>query len=107
VLLAMCLSLVLVVASVSALNLALSTITSAFPPELKARGVAIWSGFAAAGAILGMLAAGGLLEQWSWKSIFVTSAATVSSPRSPRLFSPRRRAVPRPSRWTSSAPRPR
>jgi EmrB/QacA subfamily drug resistance transporter len=54
----------------------LSTITSAFPPELKARGVAIWSGFAAAGAILGMLAAGGLLEQWSWKSIFVTSAAT-------------------------------
>ncbi|HTJ68450.1 MAG TPA: MFS transporter [Actinospica sp.] len=54
----------------------LSTITSAFPPERKARGVAIWSGFAAAGAIIGMLAAGALLEQWSWKSIFITSAIT-------------------------------
>ncbi|MFB6651456.1 MFS transporter [Streptomyces microflavus] len=54
----------------------LSTITSAFPPERKARGVAIWSGFAAAGAIIGMLVAGGLLEAWSWKSIFLVSAAT-------------------------------
>jgi len=54
----------------------LSTITSAFPPERRSRGVAIWSGFAAAGAIIGMLAAGALLESWSWKSIFVTSAGT-------------------------------
>lgn len=54
----------------------LSTITSAFPLERKARGVAIWSGFAAAGAIIGMLAAGALLEQWSWKSIFITTAIT-------------------------------
>ncbi|GAQ57619.1 MFS transporter [Streptomyces acidiscabies] len=53
----------------------LSTITAAFPPELRAKGVATWSGFAAAGAIIGMLAAGALLEQFSWRSIFVTSAA--------------------------------
>lgn len=52
----------------------LSTITAAFPPERKARGVAIWSGFAAAGAIIGMLAAGALLESWSWKSIFISTA---------------------------------
>lgn len=54
----------------------LSTITAAFPVEQRARGVAVWSGFAAAGAIIGMLAAGALLEQWSWRSIFVASAAT-------------------------------
>ncbi|MFE2352100.1 MFS transporter [Kitasatospora cineracea] len=53
----------------------LSTITAAFPPEQRAKGVATWSGFAAAGAILGMLAAGALLERYSWRSIFVTSAA--------------------------------
>ncbi|MFJ8107826.1 MFS transporter [Streptomyces sp. NPDC096132] len=53
----------------------LSTITAAFPPQQRTRGVAVWSGFAAAGAIIGMLAAGALLEQFSWRSIFVTSAA--------------------------------
>ncbi len=53
----------------------LSTITAAFPPEQRAKGVATWSGFAAAGAIIGMLAAGALLEQFTWRSIFVASAA--------------------------------
>ncbi|GHJ35594.1 MFS transporter [Streptomyces sp. TS71-3] len=54
----------------------LSTITSVFPAGRKDRGVATWSGFAAAGAIIGMLIAGGLLEQWTWRSIFVVSAIT-------------------------------
>ncbi|MEV4925058.1 MFS transporter [Streptomyces roseoverticillatus] len=54
----------------------LSTITAVLPKDRKDRGVAIWSGFAAAGAIIGMLAAGGLLEQFSWKSIFWASGAT-------------------------------
>jgi len=53
----------------------LSTITAAFPAEQRAKGVATWSGFAAAGAIIGMLAAGALLEQFTWRSIFVASAA--------------------------------
>ncbi|WP_316575052.1 MFS transporter [Nocardia canadensis] len=52
----------------------LSTITAAFPADRRTHGVAIWSGFAAAGAILGMLLAGLLLEVWSWRSIFVASA---------------------------------
>lgn len=52
----------------------LSTITAAFPPERRSRGVSTWAGFAAAGAIIGLLAAGLLLEQWSWRSIFVASA---------------------------------
>lgn len=52
----------------------LSTITAVLPAEQHARGVAVWSGFAAAGAIVGMLAAGALLEFWGWRSIFVASA---------------------------------
>jgi EmrB/QacA subfamily drug resistance transporter len=52
----------------------LSTITSTFPPARRARGVAVWSGFAAAGAIIGLLSAGLLLEVWSWRSIFLTGA---------------------------------
>lgn len=51
----------------------LSTITATFPSERRAHGVAIWSGFAAAGAILGLLGAGALLEKWGWESIFVAS----------------------------------
>ncbi len=52
----------------------LSTITAAFPADQRAKGVATWSGFAAAGAIIGLLAAGALLERWGWSSIFVASA---------------------------------
>jgi EmrB/QacA subfamily drug resistance transporter len=53
----------------------LSTITAALPDEQRARGVAIWAGFASAGGILGLLVAGVLLEPFDWRSIFVTSAA--------------------------------
>lgn len=56
----------------------LSTITAAFTAEQRARGVATWSAFAAAGAIIGLLAAGALLEMWTWRSIFVTSAAVAA-----------------------------
>lgn len=52
----------------------LSTITAAFPPEKRARGVAAWAGFAGAGAVAGLLAAGVLLEVWDWPAIFFTSA---------------------------------
>ncbi|MFE4968432.1 MFS transporter [Streptomyces sp. NPDC056660] len=56
----------------------LSTLTAAFPPDQRAKGVATWSGFAAAGAIIGMLAAGTLLEWYSWRSIFVTRRSSRS-----------------------------
>lgn len=52
----------------------LSTITAAFPSEKRARGVAAWAGFAGAGAVAGLLAAGILLERWDWQSIFFASA---------------------------------
>jgi EmrB/QacA subfamily drug resistance transporter len=53
----------------------LSTITSVFPPEERARAVGIWAGFAGAGGTLGMLAAGWMLGAFSWPSIFSVPAA--------------------------------
>jgi EmrB/QacA subfamily drug resistance transporter len=52
----------------------LSTITSVFPPEQRARAVGIWVGFAMSGGTLGMLASGALLEQFWWGSVFVVAA---------------------------------
>ncbi len=52
----------------------LSTITSVFPPEGRAKAVGLWAGFAGAGATLGMLASGALLESYSWPSVFVVTA---------------------------------
>jgi EmrB/QacA subfamily drug resistance transporter len=48
----------------------LSTITSTFPPEQKAKAVGAWAGVAGASAILGLLASGLLLEAWSWRAVF-------------------------------------
>jgi EmrB/QacA subfamily drug resistance transporter len=52
----------------------LSTITSVFPPEERARAVGIWAGFAGAGGTLGMLGAGWMLGHFSWTSIFYVTA---------------------------------
>jgi EmrB/QacA subfamily drug resistance transporter len=48
----------------------LSTITSTFPAEQKARAVGTWAGVAGASAILGLLASGVLLQAWSWRAVF-------------------------------------
>jgi EmrB/QacA subfamily drug resistance transporter len=52
----------------------LSTITSVFPPEGRAKAVGLWAGFAGAGATLGMIASGALLETFAWPSVFVVTA---------------------------------
>jgi EmrB/QacA subfamily drug resistance transporter len=52
----------------------LSTITSVFPADQRARAVGIWSGFAMAGGTLGMLASGLLLQEFWWGSVFVLTA---------------------------------
>ena len=41
----------------------LSTITSVFPPEGRAKAVGIWAGFAGAGGTLGILMSGALLDR--------------------------------------------
>ena len=52
----------------------LSTITSVFPAEQRARAVGIWSGFAMGGGTLGMLGSGLLLQRFWWGSVFVVAA---------------------------------
>jgi EmrB/QacA subfamily drug resistance transporter len=52
----------------------LSTITSVFPPEERAKAVGIWAGFAGTGGTLGLLASGALLEGFYWGSIFLVTA---------------------------------
>ena len=57
----------------------LSTITSVFPPEERAKAVGIWAGFAGAGGTLGILVSGALLEQFYWGSIFLVTAALAAA----------------------------
>jgi EmrB/QacA subfamily drug resistance transporter len=52
----------------------LSTITSVFPPEGRAKAVGIWAGFAFAGGTLGMFISGALVDSFYWGSIFLVTA---------------------------------
>lgn len=52
----------------------LSTVTAVFPKEKRAKAVAIWAGFASAGAVIGLLMSGALLEFYGWESTFVAIA---------------------------------
>ena len=51
----------------------LSIITNVFPPEERGHAVGIWAGVAGAGAIVGLLLSGTLLEWWSWPSVFAVN----------------------------------
>jgi MFS family permease len=51
----------------------LSTITSTFPVEKRARAVSIWAAVAGGAAVLGLLASGLLLAVFSWRSVFAPS----------------------------------
>lgn len=53
----------------------LSTITGTFAADQRARAVGTWAGVAGASAILGLLASGTVLEQWSWRSVFLVNGA--------------------------------
>jgi EmrB/QacA subfamily drug resistance transporter len=48
----------------------LSIITTSFPPEEKGKAVGVWVGVAGGGAVLGLFAAGFLLQWFSWNSFF-------------------------------------
>jgi EmrB/QacA subfamily drug resistance transporter len=54
----------------------LSIISIIFPPEEKGKAIAIWSGFAGAGAAIGIISAGLLLEKFWWGSIFFINVPT-------------------------------
>ncbi|MCP3992263.1 MAG: DHA2 family efflux MFS transporter permease subunit [Actinomycetia bacterium] len=48
----------------------LSTLTVVFAPKDRAKAIAIWAGFAGAGAAIGPVASGLLLEEFWWGSVF-------------------------------------
>ena len=90
----------------------LSTITSVFPPEERAKAVGIWAGFAGTGGTLGLLASGALLEGFYWGSIFLVTAGARAR-RTRRCHAGRavhqveRARRPRPHRFGALRPRHR
>lgn len=52
----------------------LATITAIFPVEERAKAIGVWAGFAVAGAVIGLLASGLLLEHYWWGSLFAATA---------------------------------
>jgi MFS transporter, DHA2 family, multidrug resistance protein len=55
----------------------LSIITSIFPPHERPRAIAIWAGFAGAGASIGPIVTGGLLEGFWWGSTLLVNVPVV------------------------------
>jgi EmrB/QacA subfamily drug resistance transporter len=55
----------------------LSILTTVFPPEKRAQAIAIWAGFAGAGAAIGPIAGGWLLEHFYWGSVFFLNVPVV------------------------------
>lgn len=51
----------------------LSIVTNVFPPHERGRAIAIWAGFAGAGAAIGPVVSGLLLERFWWGSVFFIS----------------------------------
>jgi DHA2 family multidrug resistance protein-like MFS transporter len=56
----------------------LSLITAVFPPEERGRAIAIWAGFAGAGAAIGPVVAGALLESFWWGSAVLVNLPVVA-----------------------------
>ena len=55
----------------------LSIITTIFPPDERTRAIAIWAGFAGAGASIGPVVTGGLLEGFWWGSTILVNVPLV------------------------------
>ncbi len=55
----------------------LSIITSIFPPEERGRAIAVWAGFAGAGATIGPIVTGALLEGFWWGSTLLVAVPVV------------------------------
>jgi EmrB/QacA subfamily drug resistance transporter len=55
----------------------LSILTNVFPPQERAKAIALWAGLAGAGAAIGPVAGGFLLEHFWWGSIFLVNVPLV------------------------------
>jgi MFS transporter, DHA2 family, integral membrane protein len=56
----------------------LSILTNVFPSRERARAIAIWAGISGAGAAIGPLASGVLLEHYWWGSVFLVNIPIVA-----------------------------
>ncbi|MBA3348961.1 MAG: DHA2 family efflux MFS transporter permease subunit, partial [Actinobacteria bacterium] len=55
----------------------LSILTNVFPPRERGRAIAIWAGLSGAGAAIGPIAGGWLLEHFWWGSVFLLNVPVV------------------------------
>jgi EmrB/QacA subfamily drug resistance transporter len=55
----------------------LSILTNVFPPQERAKAIGIWAGLAGAGAAIGPIAGGFLLQHFSWSSVFFLNIPVV------------------------------
>jgi EmrB/QacA subfamily drug resistance transporter len=55
----------------------LSILTNVFPPHERAKAIAVWAGLAGAGAAIGPVASGFLLEHFWWGSVFLVNIPLV------------------------------
>ncbi len=55
----------------------LSILANVFPPGERARAIAIWAGFSGAGAAIGPVLSGFLLEHFWWGSVFFVNVPIV------------------------------
>lgn len=55
----------------------LSILANVFPPQERARAIAIWAGFAGAGGVLGPIISGLLLERLWWGAVFLVNVPIV------------------------------
>jgi EmrB/QacA subfamily drug resistance transporter len=70
----------------------LSLITAVFPPEEQTKAIATWAGFAGAGAAIGPVVAGALLEEFWWGSaVLVNLPMVVIAAVAVALLAPRSR----------------
>ncbi len=56
----------------------LSLLSATFPPRERPRAIAIWAGFAGAGAGIGVISSGLLLTTFSWHSVFLINLPIVA-----------------------------
>ena len=67
----------------------LSIITAIFPPHERTRAIAVWAGFAGAGASIGPIVTGGLLEEFWWGSTLLVNVPVAAGVIvAVRLFAP-------------------
>jgi MFS transporter, DHA2 family, integral membrane protein len=57
----------------------LSIITTIFPPEERARAIAVWAGFAGAGGAIGPIVSGALLERFWWGAAVLVNLPVVAA----------------------------